>query len=88
MFLNHYIIVRYLIKGVNKLKQMRELKDYIYDNELDLDKIVDDYSHYVRAVVNNMVNDNLTYEDKEEILSDTFFILWKNGIFLNKLGSS
>lgn len=78
MFLNHYISIRYLVEGVNKLKQMRELKDYIYDNELDLDKIVDDYSHYVRAVVNNMVNDNLTYEDKEEILSDTFFILWKN----------
>ena len=25
-----------------------------------------------------MVGDNLSYEDKEEILADTFFVLWKN----------
>lgn len=60
------------------MNQVKEFKDYIYDNELDLDRIVDDYSPYVRTVVNNMVSDNLSYEDKEEILSDTFFILWKN----------
>lgn len=55
-----------------------ELKDYIQNNELDLDRIVDDFSAYVKTVINNMVSDNLSYEDKEEILSDTFFILWKN----------
>jgi RNA polymerase sigma-70 factor (ECF subfamily) len=60
------------------LSKVKELKDYIYDDELDLDRIVDDFSPYVRTIINNMVNNNLTYEDKEEILSDTFFILWKN----------
>ena len=55
-----------------------ELKDYIQNNELDLDRIVDNFSPYVRTIVNNMVGNNLSYEDKEEILSDTFFILWKN----------
>lgn len=55
-----------------------ELKDYIQNNELDLDRIVDDFSAYVKTVINNMVSNNLSYEDKEEILSDTFFILWKN----------
>ena len=55
-----------------------ELKDYIQNNELDLDRIVDNFSPYVRTIINNMVSDNLSYEDKEEILSDTFFILWKN----------
>lgn len=60
------------------MNQVKEFKDYIYDDEIDLDRIVDDYSPYVRTVINNMVNDNLSYEDKEEILSDTFFILWKN----------
>ena len=55
-----------------------ELKDYIQNNELDLDRIVDNFSPYVRTIINNMVGNNLSYEDKEEILSDTFFILWKN----------
>lgn len=55
-----------------------ELKDYIQNNELNLDRIVDDFSAYVRTIINNMVGNNLSYEDKEEILSDTFFVLWKN----------
>lgn len=49
------------------------------DKELDLDRIIDDYTPYVKAVITNMVNDKyLSKEDKEEILSDTFFVLWKN----------
>lgn len=60
------------------MNEVKELKNYIYDNELDLDRIVDDFSPYLKTVINNMVGNNLSYEDKEEILSDTFFILWKN----------
>lgn len=60
------------------MSEIKKIKDYMCNNELDLDKIVDDFSPYVKKVINNMVGDNLTYEDKEEILSDTFFILWKN----------
>ena len=48
------------------------------DNEkIDMDKIVDDYTPYLRKVVQNMVNNNLSEEDKEEIILDTFFVLWK-----------
>lgn len=60
------------------MDKVKEFKDYIYDNELDLDRIVDDFMPYVKTVINNMVGENLSYEDKEEILSDTFFILWKS----------
>lgn len=60
------------------MSKVKEIKDYIYDNELDLDRIVDDFMPYVKTIINNMVGENLSYEDKEEILSDTFFILWKN----------
>lgn len=60
------------------MDKVKEIKDYIYDNELDLDRIVDDFMPYVKTVINNMVGENLSYEDKEEVLSDTFFILWKN----------
>lgn len=52
--------------------------EYLKDNELELDRIMDDFEPYIRKIIQNMANDNLSCEDKEEILSDTFFILWKN----------
>ncbi len=55
----------------------KEIKNYIKENKIDLGKIVDDYTPYIKSVINNMVNDNLSEEDKEEIITDTFFVLWK-----------
>lgn len=54
------------------------IEKYVINEKLDLDKIVDDYSSYVRTIINNAVGNNLNAEDKEEILLDTFFVLWKN----------
>lgn len=54
------------------------IEKYIVNGKLDLDKIVDDYSSYVKTIINNAVGNNLKDEDKEEIMLDTFFILWKN----------
>lgn len=54
--------------------------EYMKNDELELDRIMDDFEPYIRTIIQNMANDNLSYEDKEEILSDTFFILWKNQI--------
>lgn len=54
------------------------INKYIINNELDLDSIIDNYTHYINKVINNMVGNNLTIQDKEEILIDTFFVLWKN----------
>ena len=59
------------------MKEKRELKDYIIDGNIDLDRVVDDYTPYIKKVIDNMVNNNLSVEDKEEIIIDTFFILWK-----------
>lgn len=68
---------------------MSQTKHLIYEyqnnDELDLDRIMNDFEPYIRTIINNMVMDNLSYEDKEEILSDAFFILWKNQ---NKVSSS
>lgn len=61
---------------MNQTKHL--IYEYMNNNELELDKIMNDFEPYVRTIVNNMANDNLSYEDKEEILSDTFFVLWKN----------
>ena len=54
------------------------IEKYAINGKLDLDKIVDDYSSYVKTIINNAVGNNLNSEDKEEILLDTFFILWKS----------
>ena len=55
----------------------KNIEEYVINNKLDLDKIVDDYTPYVKTVINNMIYSNLNQEDKEERLLDTFFILWK-----------
>lgn len=59
------------------MKEKRELKNYIIKENIDLDKIIDDYTSYLRTIIENMVGNNLIEEDKEEIILDTFFILWK-----------
>ena len=72
------------------MKEKKELENYIIDEELDLDRIVDDYTPYLRKVIQNMVNNNLSEEDKEEIIIDTFFILWKRykeNYYINSLSS-
>ena len=60
---------------MNDLKQIEDY--YKVSNQIDWDKIIDDYTPYINTIINNMAN-SLSYEDKEEILLDTFFMLWKN----------
>lgn len=59
------------------MKEKKELENYIINENIDLDRIVDDYTPYLRKIIQNMVGNNLTEEDKEEIILDTFFVLWK-----------
>lgn len=54
------------------------IKKYKNNSNLDLEKIINEYSGYVYKIIKNMTNENFSDEDFEEILSDTFFILWKN----------
>ncbi len=56
----------------------KKIKDYIKNNELDLEKIINKYSPYIVTIINNMAKDILNNEDKEEIVSEVFFILWNN----------
>jgi len=60
------------------LNDCKEIKHYIKNNELDLEKIINEYSSYIATIINNMARDSLNNEDKEEIVSEVFFILWKN----------
>ena len=59
------------------MEQKVEIKKYMNNGILNLEKIVDEYSGYVYKIAQNMTNGNLCLEDIEEIISDTFFILWK-----------
>ena len=44
---------------------------------INIDEIIDCYSNYVYKVIDNIVGKSLTYQDKEELVSDAFFLLWK-----------
>ena len=46
--------------------------------ELNIDLIIEEYSHYVFTVVYNIAGDTLSYHDIEEIIADTFYLFWKN----------
>ncbi len=45
--------------------------------KVNIDEIIDCYSNYVYKIIDNIVGKSLPYQDKEELLSDTFFLLWK-----------
>ena len=56
---------------------MEKLEDYVKNNVLNIEEIVNDYSKFLYKVIKNN-SYNLTSEDIEEIISDSFFALWKN----------
>lgn len=56
----------------------KKIKCYKKDKALDIEKIIEEYSAYVYKIVTNISLNKLSNEDIEEIISDTFFILWKN----------
>lgn len=55
----------------------KEIRLYMNNGLLDIEKVINEYSNYVRKIIQNMTN-CISAEDVEEILSDTFLILWKN----------
>lgn len=58
------------------------IEQYFSKNELNMQYVIDDYYNYVRTIVKNFPNIQL--EDEEEIVSDVFFIVWKNKSILDK----
>ena len=60
------------------MNDCKEIKHYLKNNELDLEKIINEYSSYIATIINNIARDSLNNEDKEEIVYEVFFILWKN----------
>ena len=56
---------------------MKELKDYIEKDELNIESVINDYSGSLYKFIKSH-SYNLKIEDIEEIIADTFFVLWKN----------
>ena len=77
---HQYISIRYLKNKEfrSKLNKKMRISEYYKDNELDLEKVIDEYSGYVYKIIENMAIEYLSKEDVEEIISDTFVVLWKN----------
>lgn len=60
----------------------RKIYDYINNNKLEIEQLVNDYTKYIYAMINKM-SVVFTKEDIEEIISDVFFIVWNNQDKLN-----
>lgn len=52
--------------------------------EFNIDLIVEEYGNYVYKIIENIIGTSLSYQDKEEAVSDTFYLLWKNQIKIEK----
>lgn len=46
--------------------------------KLNINVIIEEYSDYVFKIVHNIAGQSLSYQDKEEVVADTFYLLWKN----------
>lgn len=60
------------------MSNMNLIKDYKENEELNIEQIVKDYSGYIYKIIDNSSKIFFSSEDIEEIISDVFFILWKN----------
>lgn len=52
------------------------IEEYIVKNNLDMEKVVDDYYNYISTIIKNSYN--FKAEDEDEMISDVFLIIWKN----------
>lgn len=54
-------------------------KEKVFEEiSINLEEVVDTYTGYLYTTIINITRGNLSKEDIEEIISDVFFIFWKN----------
>ena len=58
-------------------KKDMKIYSYIKDNNLDMGKIMQEYTSYIYGAIKN-IGIYLSQEDKEEIVLDVFLTLWNN----------
>lgn len=64
------------------MKRENIIEEYITQDNLDIEKVIQDYYNYIRTIIKN--NNLQSIEDEEEIISDVFLIIWKNKNKLDK----
>lgn len=61
------------------MENKETIGDYRTDTDnLDIDTLISKYYRYVYTIVNNFKNQNISEEDMEEIISDTFIAIWNS----------
>lgn len=61
-----------------KLNEKIKISHYKDGKELDIEKIIAEYTGYVFKIIQNKSGNYLTAEDIEEIILDVFLAIWKN----------
>ena len=69
------------MKG-NVMNKEQLAVNYFNNNKLNLEMIINDYYNYIKSIINNSTN--ISEEDCEEIISDVFYIVWKNSDRIDK----
>ena len=54
-----------------------KISEYIKNDKLDIEKIMEDYNNYIYTIINNF-NFKFVEEDKEDIIIDVYLTLWNN----------
>lgn len=60
------------------MKEQEQIKEYKEKETLNIEKIYNNYYNYVYTITVNSAKQHLKEEDIEEIIVDTFLVLWKN----------
>ena len=54
-----------------------KIRDYIVNNELEIEKVMKDYNNYICTIINRAYY-TFSKEDVEEIIIDVYLTLWNN----------
>ena len=60
------------------MESQEKIKDYIDLNGFNIEQFMNKYNIYLYKILNNINGVIVSNEEIEEIISDTFFIVWKN----------
>lgn len=62
------------------MKEEYTIARYVKKYELDIEKMINDFKKYISTIIENNSRGYLSYEDKEEIISDVFLTIWHNKV--------
>lgn len=60
------------------------IEKYLDNNDINIEKLINDYSGYIYVIIKNIAKDILSNEDIEEIISDVFVVCWNNRFKIDK----